>query len=101
MIYHVLCSLFCLFVCFLTRIIVSYNVPPCVKFSLISAYFETFFFIQERCPMDLKSKEVLQEALHLRISLVNSVFSVLTIVLCHLESFISFLLSKLSYFRSS
>lgn len=30
-------------------------------------------FIQERCPVDLKSKEVLQEALHLRISLVSLV----------------------------
>lgn len=30
-----------------------------------------FIFVQERCPVDLKSKEVLQEALHLRISLVS------------------------------
>lgn len=30
-------------------------------------------FVQERCPVDLKSKEVLQEALHLRISLVSLV----------------------------
>ena len=28
-------------------------------------------FLQERCPVDPKSKEVLQEALHLRISLVS------------------------------
>lgn len=35
--------------------------------------------LQERCPTDLKSKEVLQEALHLRISLV-SFPSVLTLV---------------------
>ena len=36
--------------------------------------------------MDLKSKEVLQEALHLRISLV-SVLTVLRIAICRLKSY--------------
>lgn len=50
--------------------------------------------------MDLKSKEVLQEALHLRISLV-SVLTVLRIAFCHLKSYISFLAvgNSVSYFR--
>ena len=47
--------------------------PDRLRIMFNGEHFFYLIFVQERCPVDLKSKEVLQEALHLRISLVSLV----------------------------